>query len=493
MFHPRIISRILGLLLFIEAAFLLTSLAVALFYRETDLNTYIYSLAAMVGTGAVLTYIGRGKERNISRKDGYIVVTLCWIIFSIFGAVPYYLSDCLPSVTDAFFETMSGFSTTGATVLNDIESLPHSLLFWRAMTHWIGGLGIMFFTVAVFPVFGLGDINLFAAESVGPMRAKLHPRISVAARWILTIYIGLTMIATISFYFAGMGKFDAVCHAMSTIATGGFSTKQASIAAFNSPLIDYVVTLFMFLGGVNLSLLYLFLFKARFGDLFRDSEFRVYAGSVLLFTVIIAAGLFFSSSMGVEEAFRTSLFQVVSMQTTTGFATSNYVLWLPILWLMLSALMFLGACSGSTSGAMKCAGAAADVDHAAVAPVGGAQEGELRFPVARADLQFHLGFLHQALGELGLVAGIAGSGGGKEMHRLGPLRPGFPRHAAHGGQGSVHGGLAQVARCIQPGEKAGAFTVAHQAAEGAALHIDQQHSHRIGTNADGCSFHGLSS
>lgn len=343
------------MLLFIEATFLLTSLAVALFYHEENLNTYIYSLAAMVGTGAVLTYVGRGKERNISRKDGYIVVTLCWIIFSIFGSVPYYLSGYLPSVTDAFFETMSGFSTTGATVLDDIEALPHSLLFWRAMTHWVGGLGIVFFTVAVFPVFGLGDINLFAAESVGPMRAKLHPRISVAARWILTIYIGLTLIATVSFYFAGMGKFDAVCHAMSTMATGGFSTKQASIAAFNSPLIDYVVTFFMFLGGVNLSLLYLFLFKARFGELFRDSEFRVYCGSVALFTIVIAAGLFFSTSMGVEESFRTSLFQVVSMQTTTGFATSNYVLWLPILWLMLSAIMFLGACSGSTSGAMKCA------------------------------------------------------------------------------------------------------------------------------------------
>lgn len=343
------------MLLFIEATFLLTSLAVALFYHEENLNTYIYSLAAMVGTGAVLTYVGRGKERNISRKDGYIVVTLCWIIFSIFGSVPYYLSGYLPSVTDAFFETMSGFSTTGATVLNDIEALPHSLLFWRAMTHWVGGLGIVFFTVAVFPVFGLGDINLFAAESVGPMRAKLHPRISVAARWILTIYIGLTLIATVSFYFAGMGKFDAVCHAMSTVSTGGFSTKQASIATYNSPLIEYVVTLFMFLGGVNLSLLYLFLFKARFGELFRDSEFRVYCGSVALFTIVIAAGLFFSTSMGVEESFRTSLFQVVSIQTTTGFATSNYVLWQPILWLMISAVMFLGACSGSTSGAMKCA------------------------------------------------------------------------------------------------------------------------------------------
>ena len=355
MFHPKIISRILGLLLFIEAAFLLTSLAVAFYYHETIIDTYLYTLAAMVGTGAVLAYIGRGKERNISRKDGYIVVTFCWILFSLFGAIPYYLSGSLPSVTNAFFETMSGFSTTGATIVDDIEALPHSLLFWRAMTHWVGGLGIVFFTVAVFPVFGLGDINLFAAESVGPMRAKLHPRISVAARWILTIYIGLTIIATVSFYFVGMGKFDALCHAMSTVATGGFSTKQASIAAFNSPLIDYVVTLFMFLGGVNFSLLYLFFFKARFGDLLRDSEFRVYVGSVLLFTILITVGLFFTTPMGVEESFRTSLFQVVSMQTTTGFATSNYVLWQPILWLMISAVMFLGACSGSTSGAMKCA------------------------------------------------------------------------------------------------------------------------------------------
>ena len=354
MFHPKIISRILGLLLFIEAAFLLTSLAVAFYYHETIIDTYLYTLAAMVGTGTVLAYIGRGKERNISRKDGYIVVTFCWILFSLFGAIPYYLSGSLPSVTDAFFETMSGFSTTGASVVSNVEALPHSLLFWRSMTHWVGGLGIVFFTVAVFPVFGLGDINLFAAESVGPMRAKLHPRISVAARWILTIYIGLTIIATVSFYLAGMGKFDALCHAMSTVSTGGFSTKQASIATYNSPLIEYVVTLFMFLGGVNLSLLYLFFFKARFGDLLRDSEFRVYAGSVLLFTVLITVGLFFTTPMGVEESFRTSLFQVVSIQTTTGFATSNYVLWQPILWLMISAVMFLGACSGSTSGAMKC-------------------------------------------------------------------------------------------------------------------------------------------
>lgn len=355
MFHPKIILRIIGFLLMIEATFLSSSLAVSLYYGEHILLSYVYTLAAMIGCGTLFAYIGRGKERNISRKDGYIVVTLCWIIFSVFGALPFYLSGSIPSVTDSFFETMSGFSTTGATILDDIEAMPHSLLFWRSMTHWVGGLGIVFFTVAVFPIFGLGDINLFAAESVGPMRAKLHPRISVAARWILSIYVGLTLLATISYYLAGMGKFDAVCHAMATVATGGFSTKQASIASFNSPLIEYVVALFMFLGGINLSLLYLFFFKLRPGDLFHDSEFRVYVKTITLFTAIIAVGLFFSTSMGAEDSFRASLFQVISIQTTTGFSTSNYVLWQPILWLLISAIMFLGGCSGSTSGAMKCA------------------------------------------------------------------------------------------------------------------------------------------
>ena len=357
MFHPKIIFRILGFLLFIEAGFLLGSIALSFYYNESIINTYMYTLVAMLGVGSLFAYIGKGKERNISRKDGYIVVTAWWVIFSIFGAIPYYLSGAVPSITDAFFETMSGFSTTGATILTDIEALPKSLLFWRSMTHWVGGLGIMFFTVAVFPIFGLGDINLFAAESVGPMRAKLHPRISVTARWILTIYIGLTLLAAGSFFLAGMGWYDAVNHAMSTIATGGFSTKQASIAAFNSPLIEYVVALFMFLGGVNLSLLYLFLFKGEFKTLLRDSEFKVYVSCVAIFTLLVTVGLFLSSSphMGAEEAFRLSIFQVVSIQTTTGFATSNYVLWMPVLWLLLSGIMFVGACSGSTSGAMKCA------------------------------------------------------------------------------------------------------------------------------------------
>ena len=353
MFHPKAIFRIIGLLLIFEALFLMSSVLVALYYGEPT-DTLLLSAAVMAGFGSLFAYICRKAGRNVSRKDGYIVVTTIWVVFSLFGSIPYILSGYIPSFTDAFYETMSGFTTTGSSILSNIESLPKSLLFWRMMTHWIGGLGIVFFTVAVFPIFGLGDMHLFAAESVGPMRAKLHPRISVTARWILTVYVGLTIIAALAFYVAGMGWFDAVCHSMSTVATGGFSTKQASIAAFGSPFIEYVTILFMFIGGVSLSLQYLLIFKGRLKDLFRDTEFRTYLMFVLLFTVVISVGLFLTTTMTAEWSFRTALFQVVSIQTTTGFATVDYTLWTPLLWLMLCGLMFVGACSGSTSGAMKC-------------------------------------------------------------------------------------------------------------------------------------------
>ena len=355
MFHPKVILRIVGILLFIEAAFLLGSIGVSLYYNETTVRPLLYSFGIIAAVALLLVTLCKGGERQISRKDGYVVVTLCWVVFSLFGTLPYMLTNSIPNFTDAFFETMSGFTTTGATILQDIESLPRSILFWRMMTHWVGGLGIVFFTVAVFPMFGLNDINLFSAESVGPMRSKLHPRISVTARWILTIYIALTVVCSVSLRIAGMGWFDAICHSMSTIATGGFSTKQASIAAFNSPAIEYVITFFMFVSGVNLSLLYLAIFKVRPMALLRDTEFKTYFMIVAAFSLAIGVGLFFTTDLGVEDSLRASLFQVVSLQTTTGFATVNYVEWVPLLWLLLCALMFIGACSGSTSGAMKCA------------------------------------------------------------------------------------------------------------------------------------------
>ena len=354
MFHPKAIFRIVGILLLFEAIFLLSGVLVALYYDEAVIDDLLLSVAAMLGTGSLLAYIFRKSGRNVSRKDGYIVVTVIWVVFSLFGSLPYMLSGAIPDFTDAFYETMSGFTTTGSSILSNIESMPKSLLFWRALTHWIGGLGIVFFTVAVFPIFGLGDMHLFAAESVGPMRAKLHPRISVTARWILTVYVGLTLIATVALFFSGMGWFDAVCHSMSTVSTGGFSTKQASLAAFNSPLIEYMTVLFMFLGGVSLSLQYLLIFKGRPMELYRDTEFRTYFTFIAVFTVLVSIGLLLTEPMDAEGAFRTALFQVVSIQTTTGFATADYTLWAPLIWLMLCGLMFVGACSGSTSGAMKC-------------------------------------------------------------------------------------------------------------------------------------------
>ena len=354
MFHPKVIFRVIGMLLLIEALFMLLCVGVALFYNENTVHPLLSSTGIVALTGAVLITLCKGGDRNVSFKDGYIVVSLCWIVFSLFGTLPYVLSGGIPDFTNAFFETMSGFTTTGATILENIESLPKSILFWRMMTHWVGGLGIVFFTVAIFPMFGLNDIKLFSAESVGPMRSKLHPRISVTARWILTIYIALTIICTISLNLVGMDWFDSICHSMSTIATGGFSTKQASIAAFNSPAIEYVLTFFMLVSGVNLSLLYLAIFKLKPMTLLRDTEFKTYITIVSVFTLAIATGLFFTTDTGVEGSFRASVFQVVSLQTTTGFATVNYAAWMPLLWLLLCALMFFGACSGSTSGAMKC-------------------------------------------------------------------------------------------------------------------------------------------
>ncbi|MBQ7361951.1 MAG: TrkH family potassium uptake protein [Bacteroidaceae bacterium] len=354
MIHPKIISRIIGLLLLIETFFLSGAFAMSLYYNEGISMAYVYTLLATMACASVLLYFGRGKDRNISRKDGYIVVSTSWIVFSVFGSMPFIFSNAIPSVTNAFFETMSGFTTTGATILDNIEALPPSLLFWRAMTHWMGGLGIVFFTVAVLPIFGMGDIHLFAAEATGPIHGKLHPRISVTARWILTIYISLTIIGAFALYLGGMNVFDSVCHSMSTMSTGGFSTKQASIAAYNSSTIEYITILFMFLGGTNFSLLYLSIFKGRFSDLFRDSEFKCYVNIVLIATVGITVGLLMTTSIGVEKAFRDSLFQTLSTVTTTGYCSSDYMLWHPLLWLVISALMYTGACSGSTSGGMKC-------------------------------------------------------------------------------------------------------------------------------------------
>lgn len=347
------IYRIIGFLLLIETAMLLCCGAVSLFYKENDLQSFLISSAITTGVGIVMLAIGRGAEKSLNRRDGYVIVSAAWIAFSLFGMLPYYIGGYIPSITDAFFETMSGFSSTGATIMNNIESMPHGILFWRAMTQWIGGLGIVFFTIAVLPIFGMGGIQVFAAEASGPTHDKVHPRIGVTAKWIWGIYAGMTGTLIVLLMLGGMNVFDSICHAFTTTSTGGFSTKQASIEYYHSPYIDYVISVFMFLSGVNFTLL-LLLFNGKIKKFIHDAELKFYTLSVLFFTLFIAAWLYQTTPMGAEEAFRKSVFQVISLHTSTGFSTADYMLWPSILWGCLVIVMLMGACAGSTTGAIKC-------------------------------------------------------------------------------------------------------------------------------------------
>lgn len=344
----------MGFLFFIETGFLILCSLLAVYYQESDVSAFLTSAAITAGAGITASLFGKNAEKKISRRDGYVVVTFAWIFFSLFGMLPFYFSGYIPHITDAFFETMSGFTTTGASILDNIESLPHGLLFWRSMTQWIGGLGIVFFTIAVLPVFGVGGVQLFAAEATGPTHDKVHPRIGVTAKWIWTIYLGLTITEIFLLLFGGMNLFDSVCHSLTTTATGGYSTKQNSIAAFNSPYIEYVITLFMFLAGINFTLLYLLFLKGNFKRLFNDTEFHWYVGTVAFFTIFTTTTLIWTSPMGLEESFRKAIFQVVSLQTTTGFISADYMTWVPVLWTLVCIIMLFGACAGSTTGGMKC-------------------------------------------------------------------------------------------------------------------------------------------
>ena len=352
--NKKMIFRVLGVLLFIESAMFLLCAAVSLCYGEQDYQYFLYTILLNTLVGGVLLICSRGAENRLTRRDGYCIVTFTWFLFTLFGMLPFYFSGGIPSVTDAFFETMSGFTTTGASILDNIESLPHGLLFWRSMTQWIGGLGIVFFTIAVLPIFGVGGVQLFAAEATGPTHDKVHPRIGVTAKWIWSIYLGLTIAEVFLLLLGGMDVFDSVCHSLTTTATGGYSTKQNSIAAFHSPYIEYVITLFMFLSGINFTLLFLFFLKGKFKRLIENTEFHWYLGTVGCFTLFTTVTLVLTSPMGIEESFRKAIFQVVSLQTTTGFISADYMTWVPVLWTLMCIIMLFGACAGSTSGGIKC-------------------------------------------------------------------------------------------------------------------------------------------
>jgi trk system potassium uptake protein TrkH len=354
MINSKIIFKIMGSLLFIETAMLALAALFPLFYGEDDLWAFLLTIVGTGVCGYVFRFLGRGAEKHASRKDGYIIVSIAWVVFSLFGMMPFYLSGYVPSIANAFFEAMSGFTSTGATILDNIEELPHGLLFWRSLTQWVGGMGIVFFTIAVLPIFGVGGIQLFAAEATGPTHNKLHPRIGVTAKWLWSLYLGMTLVGMVLLMLGGMDWFDGLNHAMTATSTGGFSTKQDSIAFYHSAYIEYVLILLMFLSGINFSLLFFTLLRGRFRKLFEDTEFRWYAGTVLGFSLFCTAVLIAYGSSDWERSFRDALFQVVSVQTTTGYASADYMLWPPVLWLVISFVMYFGACAGSTSGAIKC-------------------------------------------------------------------------------------------------------------------------------------------
>ena len=356
MIHLKIVHRILGVLLLIESGILLLCAFFPIFYGEKDLFGFIMASLITACCGMTLMMIGksaRHKESGMTRRDGYIVVAVSWVLFSIFGSMPYYVSGYIPNFTDAYFETISGFTTTGATIIDDIETMPHGLLFWRSLTQWIGGLGIVFFTVAVLPIFGVGEVQLFAAEAIGPKRGKLHPRISVSGRWIITVYVLITVLCAVCLRLCGMGVFDSVNHALCTAATGGFSTKNASIAYYNSHSIEYVITFFMFLSGINYGLLFFVAFKGKVQRLFEDTEFKWYLGITLIFTFIVAISLYISTPYDAAASIRNGLFHVTAIITTTGFTATDYTQWPPFIWMLLGLGMYFGACGGSTSGGMK--------------------------------------------------------------------------------------------------------------------------------------------
>ena len=351
MINYRPIARVVSILLCIVGVMMWTGLPFSLYFGEDPRPLLLAGLTSIaVGGGLFLVKCPKGIP--IRKREGYLIVALSWVAMVLSGMLPYLYSGMIPSVPEAIFETVSGMTTTGASVLTDIEAQPRGLLYWRSLTQWIGGMGIIVLTVAVFPLLGIGGIELFAAEAPGPTSDKLHPRISETAKRLWFIYVGLTALLMVLLVLFGMSPYESINHALTTMATGGFSTRNASAAAFG-PSIQYLLILFMFFAGVNYTVLYLSL-KRRWAEVWKSDELKAYIGLVVLLTLIVTAKVYYATGgADFEQAFRDSLFQIVSLITTTGFVSADYTSWSTSLTLIFFVLLFLGACAGSTSGGIK--------------------------------------------------------------------------------------------------------------------------------------------
>ncbi len=355
----------MGLLLLCNGGFMLLATLVSWFYQ--DGVTLEISTAALITLfiGTLFMFTTRGHSKELKSREGYIIVTFGWIFMALSGTLPYVISESIPGFTNAFFETMSGYTTTGASILNDIESIPKGILFWRSLTHWIGGMGIIVLAIAILPLLGIGGMQLFSAESPGPSADKLKPRIRDTAKRLWLIYVSYTLAETILLWAAGMTFFDAINHAFSTLSTGGFSTKNASLAYWNdNPIIQYIVIIFMLLAGSNFVLSY-FAFKGKISKVLHDDEFKWYIIFIAGFTAISSLIVYLQADVSIssidhpmvwgegESAFRHSLFQVLTVITTTGFVSADYTMWTPFLTILYFGLFFLGGSAGSTAGGVK--------------------------------------------------------------------------------------------------------------------------------------------
>ncbi|MDH6306637.1 trk system potassium uptake protein TrkH [Parabacteroides sp. PF5-5] len=354
MLNFRFVIKMLGSMFILETFFMLMALAVSFIYKEGDFYPLLISCAILFAAGISFYLIGRrANEFAAGRREGMLVVTLTWTLLSLFGMLPFYLGGYINNITDAYFETMSGFTTTGASVLTNIEALPHGILFWRSLTQWQGGIGVVVFTVALLPIFGGGASQMFDAETTGITHERFRPRVTQVAKRLSGVYILLTIVLIGLLWLGPMNIYDAVNHALTTVSTGGYSTKNASVAFWDSSYIEYIVIIFMFIGSVNMTLLY-FVFNGKPVKLFRDEEFRWFFFFVLIVVGITTAWLLYNNMAGdMENSFRKAAFQVVSIISSTGFATADYIPWGPFFWLIAITIMFVGGCAGSTSGGLK--------------------------------------------------------------------------------------------------------------------------------------------
>ena len=352
MIHFNIVGRIIGILLLIVGGLMLPGIGFALFDGTQDVWALGWSALVTIGVGLLLQLLRPGDGLRVTKREGYLIVALGWVSMVLAGMLPYLFSTTIANPIDAFFETMSGMTTTGASVITEIEEMPRGILFWRSMTQWIGGMGIIVLTVAIFPLLGMGGIELFVAEAPGPTSDKIHPRIQETAKRLWLIYVGLTAALTLILYLEGMTFYDAINHALTTLSTGGFSTKNASIAHFASPAIQYSIIVFMLLAGTNFTVLY-FAFKARWRKVLQFDEFKMYLIVLVALVAIITIGVRMNSDKAFEPAFREAAFQVVSLVTTTGFVSADYTAYADWVTMVVFIMLFLGGSAGSTSGGIK--------------------------------------------------------------------------------------------------------------------------------------------